>query len=69
MGSQQPAYGRTEPGDQVGGLLVAMGLSQGGEQERLHYPLGLLCHAHRPHVQTTGQRSTIVAGPRELCSR
>jgi hypothetical protein len=39
---QQLAHGHTEPADKVGGLLVPVGLSQGGEarevreQERLH---------------------------------
>jgi hypothetical protein len=31
MTGQQPAYGHTEPADQIGGLLVPMGLGQGGE--------------------------------------
>ena len=42
MGGQQPPHGPTEPTDQIGGLLVPVGLGQGGEarevreQERLH---------------------------------
>jgi hypothetical protein len=31
MGGQQPAHAHTKPADQVGGLLVAVGLGQGGE--------------------------------------
>jgi hypothetical protein len=31
MGGQQLAHGHTEPADQVGGLLVPVGLGQGGE--------------------------------------
>jgi hypothetical protein len=50
MGGQQPPHGHTEPADQVGGLLVPMGLGQGGEarevrkQERLHGRLRTLHH-------------------------
>jgi hypothetical protein len=50
MFGQQSAHGHTEPADQVGGLLVPVGLGQGGEtreireQERLHCQLRLLCH-------------------------
>jgi hypothetical protein len=56
MGGQQPPHGHTEPADQVGGLLVPMGLGQGGEareireQEGLCYRLGPLCHrSPNPH--------------------
>jgi hypothetical protein len=34
MGSQQPTHGHTESADQIGSLLVPMGLGQGGEPER-----------------------------------
>jgi hypothetical protein len=41
MGGQQLAHGPTEPADKVGGLLIAVGLGQGGEAREVGEHKGL----------------------------